>query len=113
MITHASRLCPRGSLELVSCKEQSSSAVSVCRHDDDTLTVSYRATLFSTVEMYGATMKEEADQYIFSQKIEEGDQFLLIIKKSTDDHTRGLFRKITAGIQTEFTYRCLTRSLNP
>lgn len=113
MISHASRLCPRGSLELVSCKEQSSSAVSVCRHDDEMLSISYRPTLFSPVEVHAATMTEEVGHYIFSQKTEGEDQFLLIIKKSADDHTRGLFRKITAGTQTKFTYRCLTRSLNP
>lgn len=111
--SHASRLCPRGSLEFVSCKEQSSSAVSVCRHDDDKLSIGYRPTIFSPVELHAATMTEEADHYVFSQKTDGEDQFLLIIKKSTDDHTRGLFRKVTAGIQTEFTFRCLTRSLNP
>lgn len=108
----AARLCPLGSIEFVSCKEQSSSAVSVCRHEDDKLSIGYRPTILSSIELHPATMTEEADHYIFSQRTSGEDKFLLIIKKSTDDHTRGLFRKITAGIQTEFSFRCITRSLN-
>lgn len=111
VLAHAAKMCPRGFYEIVSCKEQGSVAVSICR-DQEELFLSYQDSPFSRVVLFPAFLTEKTEHYIFTRQGDEEDQLELIIRKSIDDHTRGSLKTVTAGIQNEFSFRCVSRNIS-
>lgn len=110
-LTHAAKMCPFGFYEIVSCKEQSSVAVSICK-DQEELHLSYQDSPISRVVTFRAYLTEEPQHYIFTRQDDGEDRLELIIRKSVDDHTRGLLKTVTAGIQNEFSFRCVSRNIS-
>lgn len=110
-LTHAAKMCPFGFYEIVSCKEQSSVAVSICKNPEE-LIMSYQDSPISRVVFFSAYLTEKPQHYIFTRQDDGSDQLELIIRKSVDDHTRGLLKTVTAGVQNEFSFRCVSRNIS-
>lgn len=108
--SYAVRMCPRGMAEIVSCKEQSTYSVSVCK-DDEKYFISFLSSPLARTSIFPATMEEEADSYIFTRQETGTDLFELTIPKSIDDHTRGTLKTLSAGVYSEYVFRCLTRNI--
>ena len=96
--------------EIVSCKEQSTYSVSICRDDQD-IFISFLSSPLARTTIFPAMMEEESDSYIFTRLQDGTDVFELTIKKSVDDHTRGTLKTLSAGVYTEYIFRCLTRNI--
>ncbi len=107
----AVRMCPRGVAEVVTCKEQSSHSVSVCKDDQD-FYLSFQSSPLARAITFPAMMEEEADSFIFTRLGDEDDIFELTIKKSVDDHTQGTLKTLNAGVLNHYLFRCLTRNIH-
>lgn len=104
-------MCPRGVAEVVTCKEQSTYSVSVCK-DDQQFFMSFQSSPLSRAIIFPAIMEEEADSFIFT-RLNDGENVLeLTIKKSVDDHTLGTLKIVDTGVVTHHLFRCLTRNIN-
>lgn len=102
-------MCPFGHYETVSCKEQSTVAVSICEKKGHIL-LSYQDSPLGAVEVFQASASYDSNVAVFT-RLDDGEDILeLIIRRSFDDHTQGYLRTVTAGIQNEFSFRCVTRS---
>lgn len=86
-------------------------AVSICK-DEEELIMSYQDSPLARVVFFSASLTEKPQHYIFTRQDDGSDQLELIIRKSVDDHTRGLLKLVTAGIQSEFSFRCVSRNIS-
>lgn len=107
----AARMCPTGHLEVVTCREPVGQSVSICRDRDENLLMSYLASPEASLFITEASMLDEEGSLIFTPVMTRDEALELVVKKSVNDHTRGILKKNVAGIQTFFSFRCLTRSL--
>lgn len=107
----AVRMCPRGVAEIVSCKEQSTYSVSVCRDDQDYF-ISFQNSPLARTILFPAMMAEEADSYVYTRLGDGEDVFELTINKSVDDHTRGTLKTLSGGLSAEYFFRCLSRNIH-
>ncbi|WPU63219.1 hypothetical protein [Peredibacter starrii] len=105
----AQRMCPTRTFELVACREQNSISISICENKDKKLAMVYRRTLQENVEIYETKLEENNSHYIFRRVTDSSEQMELQVQKTIDDHAPGFFTYSTPTIQTQITFRCLTR----
>lgn len=108
----AVRMCPVRTMEIVSCKEQGSIAISICEYPSEEIVMTYKHPAYPEVEMYPAARSEDLGLIIFKRTDIAPESMELAIRKSVDDHTRGVFKYSTAGVQAQLAMRCLTRYID-
>ena len=106
----AVRMCPVRTLEIVSCKEAGYVSISICENAEGKISMTYKHPASPEVVMFPTEMKEEERTLSFKRLDESSEKMELVVFKSVDDHTRGVLKLTSAGIQSQLSMRCLTRA---